>query len=95
LPRSLQALAILGQVNLIGVLTGLRNDVDVGLVVFKTARVQGIYVGSRAMLEHLMQEVAAKRIRPVIDKIFPFDEAAEAYRYLESAQHFGKIVIQI
>jgi NADPH:quinone reductase-like Zn-dependent oxidoreductase len=95
LPKSLQALAIHGQVNIIGVLTGLRNDIDMGPVLVKTARVQGIYVGSRAMLERLVEEAAGKNITPVIDKVFPFDQTAEAYRYLEKAQHFGKIVIRI
>ena len=93
-PKSMKALAIHGQVNIIGVLTGLRNDLDLGPVLVKTARVQGIFVGSRAMLERLIAEVADKRISPVIDKVFPFDQAVEAFRYLSSAQHFGKVVIR-
>ena len=93
-PKSMKALAIHGQVNIIGVLTGLQNNIDLGPVLVKTARVQGIYVGSRAMLERLIAEVADKRIAPVIDKIFPFDQAVEAFRYLSSAQHLGKVVIR-
>jgi NADPH:quinone reductase-like Zn-dependent oxidoreductase len=92
--KSMQALAIHGQVNIIGVLTGLQNNLDLGPVLVKTARVQGIYVGSRAMLERLIQEVSSRRIAPVIDKVFPFDQAVEAYKYLAAAQHFGKVVIR-
>lgn len=92
--KSMKALALHGQVNIIGVLTGLQNDTDFGPVLVKTARVQGIYVGSRAMLERLLQEFAAKRIAPVIDTVFPFDQCVEAYRYLAAAQHVGKVVIR-
>jgi NADPH:quinone reductase-like Zn-dependent oxidoreductase len=91
--QSAKSLAIHGQINIIGVLTGLQNQIDFGPVLVKTARVQGIYVGSRAMLEHLLQEVSARRIEPVIDRRFSFDQAIDAYRYLASAQHFGKVVI--
>ena len=92
--KSMQALAIHGQVNVIGVFTGLQNNLDLGPVLVKTARVQGIYVGSRTMLEHLLQEVASQRIAPVIDRVFPFDQAVDAYEYLAAARHFGKVVIR-
>jgi NADPH:quinone reductase-like Zn-dependent oxidoreductase len=92
--QSAKALAIHGQVDVIGVLTGLENKLDLTPILVKTARVQGIYVGSRAMLERLVQEVAAKRIEPVIHASFPFDRALDAYRALAAAQHFGKIVIR-
>ena len=92
--QSLQALAIHGQINIIGVLTGLQGNVDFGPVLVKTARVQGIYVGSRAMLERLVQEVVSRRIEPAIDKVFPFDQAVQAYDYLAAARHFGKVVIR-
>lgn len=92
--QSSQALAIHGQINIIGVLTGLQGNVDFGPVLVKTARVQGIYVGSRAMLERLVQEVVSRRIEPVIDKVFPFDQAVQAYECLAAARHFGKVVIR-
>jgi NADPH:quinone reductase-like Zn-dependent oxidoreductase len=92
--QSAKALAIHGQINIIGVLTGLQNQIDFGPVLVKTARVQGIHVGSRAMLEHLLEEVSAKRIAPAIDKVFPFEQVTDAYRYLAAAQHFGKVVIR-
>jgi NADPH:quinone reductase-like Zn-dependent oxidoreductase len=92
--KSAKALSIHGQINIIGVLTGLQNNLDLTPVLVKVARVQGIYVGSRAMLERLVQEVVSKRIAPVVDKVFPFDKAVEAYQYLASGQHFGKVVIR-
>jgi NADPH:quinone reductase-like Zn-dependent oxidoreductase len=94
LPKSLQSVAIHGQVNVIGVLTGLTNNVDFLPLLVKTARIQGILVGSRGMLERLIDFVAKNRVKPVIDKVFAFDQAVDAYRYLESARHFGKVVIR-
>ena len=38
---------------------------------------------------------AANRLEPVIDRVFGFDEAPAAYRYLESGAHFGKVVIRV
>jgi NADPH:quinone reductase-like Zn-dependent oxidoreductase len=55
----------------------------------------GIYVGSRAMLEQAAGLVAETGMKPVVDRVFPFSEAQEAYRYLESGAHFGKVVIDL
>ena len=59
----------------------------------KAARLQGIYVGSREMFEAMNRAIALHRLRPVIDRIFPFAEAPDAFRYMKTAGHFGKIVI--
>ncbi len=59
----------------------------------KTLRVQGIYVGSRTMLAECMDTFAAHDIKPVIDQMFAFTNAKDAFHTLEHAQHFGKIVI--
>jgi NADPH:quinone reductase-like Zn-dependent oxidoreductase len=61
----------------------------------KAVRLQGIFVGSRRMLEDLNRAVAFHRIHPVIDQVFSFDRAVEALRYMESGKHFGKIVIAV
>ena len=56
---------------------------------------QGISVGSMQMFEALGHAMAVSGIKPVIDKIFPFDEAQAAYRHMASGAHFGKIVIRV
>ena len=61
----------------------------------KSARLQGIYVGSREMFEAMNRAIALHRLRPVIDRVFPFEEAREALRYMESGAHFGKICIRV
>jgi NADPH:quinone reductase-like Zn-dependent oxidoreductase len=57
--------------------------------------VQGISVGSTQMFEAMNRAISSNAMKPVIDRVFPFAEALEAYRYLQSAAHFGKIVIAI
>jgi NADPH:quinone reductase-like Zn-dependent oxidoreductase len=61
----------------------------------KGAMVRGIFVGAREHFEGLMKAVTVNRLHPVIDKTFDFDASVEAYKYLKSAQHFGKVVIKI
>nr|WP_226587945.1 zinc-binding dehydrogenase [Microseira wollei] len=61
----------------------------------KSIDVQGIYVGSREMFEAMNRAIALHQIKPIIDRVFLLNEAPEAYRYLQSGSHFGKIVIQL
>jgi NADPH:quinone reductase-like Zn-dependent oxidoreductase len=93
LPRSVASTRVGGQVHLIGVLTG--GEIDPAAVMRRTIVLRGIYVGSRAMFEAMNRAIALHRISPVIDRVFGFDEAREAFRHLESQAHVGKIVIRI
>ncbi len=95
LPKSLQAVRIGGRISLIGVLSGRGSEIDPMPILFKSLTVQGIYVGSREMFEAMNQTIQQHQIKPIIDRIFPFNEAREAYRYLKSAAHFGKVVISL
>ena len=52
-----------------------------------------ISVGSRADFEAMNRAIALHRLRPVIDRTFPFAEAKEAHCHFESRGHFGKVVI--
>jgi NADPH:quinone reductase-like Zn-dependent oxidoreductase len=66
------------------------------LTIFRSgAIVRPIFVGSRQMFEAMNRAIALHRLEPVIDRVFPFTEALEAYRYLKGATHLGKVVIQI
>ena len=79
---------------MIGVLSGRGNEIDPMPILFKSLTVQGIYVGSREMFEAMNQAMQQHQIKPIIDRVFPFTEAREAYHYLKSAAHFGKVVIR-
>jgi NADPH:quinone reductase-like Zn-dependent oxidoreductase len=94
LPRSLRAVRVGGHVSLIGVLSG-GGEVNPIPILMRSVRVQGIYVGSRAMFEAMNRAIALHRLRPVIDRVFPFEQAVDALRHMESGAHFGKIVLRI
>lgn len=59
----------------------------------KYLSIRRIAVGSRADFEAMNEAITAHRMRPVIDREFGFDEAADAYRYFRDANPFGKVVI--
>ncbi len=94
LEKSLRAVRVGGSVSLIGVLTGA-GTADPSLILRKSIRLQGIYVGSREMFEAMNRAMTLHQIKPVIDRVFPFEETREAFKYMESAAHFGKIVISL
>jgi NADPH:quinone reductase-like Zn-dependent oxidoreductase len=94
LSRSVQAARIGGQVHLIGVLTG-GGEIDPTPVLRRNLLLRGIYVGSRQMFDDMNHMIAASGLRPVIDRVFPFEQAKDAYRYQTSQAHLGKVVISI
>ena len=95
LARSFQCVGWGGKVALIGVLAGAQGNANPHDLMFKSASLHGIGVGSRASLEQLIQAVEVNRIKPVIDKVFPFDQALDAFRHQASGNFIGKIVISI
>ena len=94
LPASIKAVRRGGHIALIGVLSG-QGEIDPRPILLKSLRVQGIYVGSREMFEEMNRAIALSGLRPVIDRVFGFDEPAAAMRYMESGAHFGKVCIAI
>ena len=94
LGQSLRAVRMGGQISLIGVLsgTGQANPMP---ILMKNVRVQGIFVGSREMFEAMNRAIVLHQLRPVVDRVFPFAEAMQAFRFMESAAHFGKICIRM
>jgi NADPH:quinone reductase-like Zn-dependent oxidoreductase len=95
LPQSMKAVRIGGRISLIGVLTGNTGEVNPLPLVMKKVRLQGILVGSREMFESMNRAIGTHRLHPVIDRVFPFEEAREALRTMERGAHFGKICIRI
>jgi NADPH:quinone reductase-like Zn-dependent oxidoreductase len=94
LAQSLRAIRIGGRITLIGVLAGAA-EINPMLIFARRANVQGISVGSMQMFAAMNRAIGVAGLRPVIDKVFSFDDAPEAYRHLQSARHFGKVVIRL
>jgi NADPH:quinone reductase-like Zn-dependent oxidoreductase len=94
LDRSVKAVRVGGHVSLIGVLAG-GGTFNPITVLMKAVTLQGIFVGSRAMFEDMNRVIVGKGVRPVIDRTFAFEQAADTFRYLESGSHFGKVVVTV
>jgi NADPH:quinone reductase-like Zn-dependent oxidoreductase len=93
--RSVASTAVGGNIAVIGGVSGFGGEVNPMTLTLGAKRMVGIHVGSRAMLEQAARLVARAGLKPVIDRVFPFAEAREAYRYLESGAHFGKVVVDL
>lgn len=93
--RTLEAVRYGGSISLMGVLTGMADAVATGLILSKNIKVQGTYVGSVETFAAMNRAVALHEMRPVVHRVFPFDEAAQALAHLESGQHFGKVVVEL
>jgi len=93
LKEAIATLRLGGTVAFVGLLTGMSAEVDLVAFMGKSARVQAVDVGSREMFEAMNRAIQFNGIRPAVDRIFGFSEAAEALKYLAEARHFGKVCL--
>lgn len=94
LPQSIEAIRIGGHISLIGILTGRAGDIPTAKLMAKQARLQGLIVGSRRQQMEMIRALEASSVRPVIDRSFPLEKIADAFRHEESGRHFGKICLE-
>jgi NADPH:quinone reductase-like Zn-dependent oxidoreductase len=92
--KSLNAIRTGGKISLIGVLSGMA-EINPGMILAKRANVQGISVGSTQMFEAMNRAISTAGMKPIVDRVFPLAQTREAYGYLQSAAHFGKVVISM
>ncbi|MBI2423484.1 MAG: NAD(P)-dependent alcohol dehydrogenase [Candidatus Hydrogenedentes bacterium] len=95
LTQSTRCVAMGGNIYLIGVLAGPEAPLNLTPVLMQDVRIQGVFVGPVEAFEEMNRAIAASGLRPVIDTVFPLDEVQEAFSYMESGEHFGKIVISM
>jgi len=93
--RSIASVGAGGQIAQIGVLTGFGPTPNLLPLQFKNARIDGVCVGSGEHHADLAAFMTKSGIHPVVERIFPLEELAEAYGFLKGAGHFGKIVIDL
>ena len=93
LERSITATRIAGTIGVIGTLS--QGSVNPMSFMRKGLRVQGIYVGHRNMFEDMNRAIAQHELRPVIDRNFAMEDARDAFHYMATGRHFGKIVIEL
>jgi NADPH:quinone reductase-like Zn-dependent oxidoreductase len=92
--QSLRSLKVGGHLALIGLLASGAADFDTAGMLGGQASIKVIGVGSRAHFEEMNALIDTAGIRPVIDRAFPWEQAAEALAYLKSGRHFGKVVLE-
>ncbi len=96
LPQSLVAARTGGHLAIIGAVGGFDIDnIPFAIVQAKRLRLQGVTVGSRRDQIDMVRAIEARGIKPVIDRTFPLEELADAFRHLQAGRHFGKICIGI
>jgi len=95
LTLSFNAIRVGGKVSIIGGLSGGARELNPGLIFSKRANVQGISVGSTQTFETMNAAIAANKIKPVVDRVFGFNETRAAYEHMAAGAHFGKIVIRV
>jgi NADPH:quinone reductase-like Zn-dependent oxidoreductase len=95
LPLSARSLAYDGTISIVGGLSGYDGEIPAVVLLMKSARAQGIYVGSRADFARMSEFIAKHGIRPVIDRVFPLQQFEEALKLMESGDFVGKIVLTL
>ena len=93
LEQSLRSVRAGGTVSLIGVLAGVASDLNILPILMRQIRVQGIFVGHRASFEAMNRFIELHELRPVIDQVFPVENARGALEHMGTGAHFGKICL--
>lgn len=92
--RSIQSITYQGNIYIIGLMESLTSEVSIFSILQKQARLQGIFVGHRRSLEDMVKAFEVNQIKPIIDTVYPFEQAREAFKHFERGS-FGKIVIKV
>jgi NADPH2:quinone reductase len=105
LPETLDLLAPQGRLVCIGLVGGARAELDLGLVMSRRLHLTGSTLRARPLEEKIalaqefgrlvLPRFAAGRLRPVVDRVLPLAEAAQAHRLLEANEVVGKVVLQV
>ena len=95
LARSMQSLARGGKVVLIGFLAGREGDTNPSPLMLTGGSVHGIFVGDRDMFEEMNRALSVNGVRPVVDRVFPFESVPDAYKYHAAGAFVGKVVITV
>jgi zinc-binding alcohol dehydrogenase/oxidoreductase len=92
---SLQAARQAGRIVVCGATSGANPPASLNRIWWKQLSVLGSTMGTKEDFEGAYELVASGRARPIVDRVFPLEEAAAAHEYLESGRQFGKVVLKI
>ena len=92
--QSLQAIRMGGQIHMIGYVGSKQGEMNPLEILYRRAVVRGIPIGSRESFDHMNLAIALNKMRPVVDRVFPWTDARAALEYMREGKHFGKIVVR-
>jgi len=92
-PKSMESLAPAGRLVTCGATTGYDVKIDLRFLFSKQQSVLGSYMGTLGELHRVLKFVFNGKLKPVIDRVYPMSEIAEAHRHLENKEQFGKVVV--
>lgn len=95
LPRSVRALARGGRVVVVGATAGPKIELDLRPLFWRQASVRGSTMATAREFDEVLAVLASGRMRPVIDRAFPWSEAPAALARLESGDAFGKVLLTV
>lgn len=93
--RSVRSLTHGGRLVTCGATTGYEGLTDIRLLFARQLQLIGSYMGSKGELLALVPFIASGQLKPVVDRVFPLAQAAEAQRVLEERRQFGKVVLEV
>jgi NADPH:quinone reductase-like Zn-dependent oxidoreductase len=93
-PHSLNAVRMGGMIAMIGALSGAEASVSPVPILMRSIRVQGIYVGSRIMFERMNRAIVLHKIKPIVDRAFPWLDVKAAMKYMQEQKHVGKVCLK-
>lgn len=93
--KSIDTVALDGTISIIGLINGLKGEINTVKIMTKQIRLQGINVGSKEMFNRMNNALEIHNIHPIIDKTYAFEDAKEALTLLERSSHFGKLCISV
>lgn len=100
LGKSFDSIAFGGLINSIGYLSGKvdepqdRTNVNL-LALRRNVTLKGILNGPKDRFEEMIKFYEAHHLKPVVNRVFAFEESKEAFQYIYNGSHFGKVVIKI
>jgi NADPH2:quinone reductase len=105
LAPNMSSLAYKGRLVVIGVISGIKAELNLAVMMVKRQQIVGSVIRSRPVAEkgeivaeftrRALPRFADRTIAPIIEKVFPLAQAADAHRMMEADKHFGKIVLKV
>ncbi len=93
--QSIRAAKLGGTIPIIGVVAGPSLELPLPLITMNLLNVVGVALGNRRQFADMLRAIGQHKIKPVVDRVFPLEQLAEALTWLQGGKHVGKVCIEI